>query len=249
MRNLKIVFSLLLIAFFTSCEEESQLALEPVQFTNDSCADCPKIAISYPRAIDDTKLGRSINTAIEEEIVGLLTFADSLDVTNLDEAIASFTNGYLELKEVYPTEAVDWEAKIDASVSYENNKVLSIQLDSYLFTGGAHGYASTQFLNFDKDKGEEIDTRAFFRDLREFKKFAETKFRDQEKIPQNAPINSTGFMFEQDSFYLPENIGLSPKGIVLLYNQYEVASYADGQIELIITYPEAKNHVTSKLKS
>jgi len=230
------------------CNDENQLVLEPVQHTNSKCKDCPDISITYPRVIENTQLGKTLNSGVEEEIIALLTFSDTLEVTSVEEAITSFTNGYEELKRVYPKEAIDWEARIEAEVSFENNKIISIQMDSYLFTGGAHGYASTQFLNFDKEKGIEIDTDAFFKDLLEFRNYAETKFRKQEKIPNEAPINSTGFMFEQDTFYLPENIGLTPKGIVLLYNQYEVASYADGQIELLISYKEAKNFLAKKIR-
>jgi hypothetical protein len=193
-------------------------------------------------------LGRTVNTGIQEEIIELLTFADSLEVTNLNEAVNSFNLGYSELKEVYPDETVPWEARINAEVSFENRRVLSIRMDSYLFTGGAHGYSATNFLNFDIEKGEKINTRELFRDLLAFRAFAEGKFRKQEKIPAEAPINSTGFMFELDTFYLPENIGLTPKGILLLYNQYEVASYADGQIQLLIPFKEAKKFVTPAMK-
>ncbi len=239
---------LLLLFIITACEEETTLVMEPVVYTNSPCASCPNVSIQYPKALEDTKLSRAINTAIEEEIIGLLTFADSLEVTNLDEAITSFTQGYAELKEVYPDETIPWEANIQAEVSFENRQVLSIKLDSYLFTGGAHGYAATRFLNFDMDKGQEIDTQTLFKDLLAFRSYAESKFRKQEEIPEEAPINSTGFMFELDTFYLPENIGLTPKGILLLYNQYEVASYADGQIELLIPFREAKKFVTPGMK-
>ncbi len=243
-----IALILLILFIITACEEETTLVMEPFVYTNASCASCPDVSIQYPKALEDTKLSRAINTAIEEEIIGLLTFADSLEVTNLEEAIASFSHGYAELKEVYPDETIPWEANIQADVSFENRRVLSIKLDSYLFTGGAHGYAATRFLNFDMNKGQEIDTQALFKDLLAFRSFAESKFRDQEKIPEKAPINSTGFMFELDSFYLPENIGLTPRGILLLYNQYEVASYADGQIEVLIPFREVKKFVTPGMK-
>ncbi|QBA65208.1 DUF3298 and DUF4163 domain-containing protein [Muriicola soli] len=248
MKFLKPLFVLSVVAVFTSCEEESALVMEPVVYTSAPCNSCPEISISYPRILEDTKLGRTVNDGIEAEIIELLTFADSLEVDNLNEAVNSFSLGYSELKEVYPDETVPWEANINAEVSFENRRVLSIKLDSYLFTGGAHGYSASNFLNFDIEKGEEINTRELFRDLLAFRSYAETKFREQEKIPADAPINSTGFMFERDTFYLPENIGLTPKGILLLYNQYEVASYADGQIQLLIPFKEAKKFVSPGMK-
>ncbi|MBT8280388.1 MAG: DUF3298 and DUF4163 domain-containing protein [Muriicola sp.] len=248
MKFLKPLFVLFVFVIFTSCEEESTLVMEPVVYTNAPCNSCPEISINYPRILEDTKLGRTVNSVIEAEIIELLTFADSLEVSNLNEAVNSFTLGYSELKEVYPDETVPWEANIDAEVSFENRRVLSIKLDSYLFTGGAHGYSASHFLNFDIEKGEEINTRELFRDLLAFRAYAETKFREKEKIPIDAPINSTGFMFDRDTFYLPENIGLTPKGILLLYNQYEVASYADGQIQLLIPFKEAKKFVSPGMK-
>ncbi len=240
---------LLPIFFLTlSCEEEANLAFEPIVYNNAPCTDCPEVSIQYPRVLEDTKIGRAVNTGIEEEIISLLTFSDSLEVTDLNEAVNSFTLGYSELKSVYPDETVPWEARIKAEVSFENRRVLSIRLDSYLFTGGAHGYTSTNFLNFDIEKGEKINTQELFEDLLAFHSYAEAAFREQEDIPKDAPINSTGFMFELDSFYLPANIGLTPKGILLLYNQYEVASYADGQIQLMIPFEEAKRFVTPRIK-
>ncbi|MEZ2413530.1 DUF3298 and DUF4163 domain-containing protein [Muriicola sp. E247] len=248
MKFFKALFILFLLPILISCEEESTLVMEPVVYTNAPCDNCPEITIQYPRILEDTKLGRTVNTGIQEEIIELLTFADSLEVTNLNEAVNSFNLGYSELKEVYPDETVPWEARINAEVSFENRRVLSIRMDSYLFTGGAHGYSATNFLNFDIEKGEKINTRELFSDLLAFRVYAEDKFREQEKIPTEAPINSTGFMFELDTFYLPENIGLTPKGILLLYNQYEVASYADGQIQLLIPFKEAKKFVTPAMK-
>ncbi len=244
----RFIFPFVLLFISVSCEEESNLVMEPIVYTNAPCDDCPEVSIEYPRVIEDTKIGRAVNTGIEEEIISLLTFSDSLEVTDINEAVNSFTMGYTELKSVYPDETVPWEARIKAAVSFENKRVLSVRLDSYLFTGGAHGYTSTNFLNFDIEKGEKINTQELFQDLLAFRSYAEEAFRKQENIPADAPINSTGFMFELDSFYLPANIGLTPNGILLLYNQYEVASYADGQIQLTIPFREAKQFITPGMK-
>ena len=56
-------------------------------------------------------------------------------------------------------------------------------------------------------------------------------------------------MFDGETFYLPENIGFTQEGIQLLYNQYEVASYADGPIVLTLSYKEVKDYLTVKIKA
>jgi hypothetical protein len=42
-------------------------------------------------------------------------------------------------------------------------------------------------------------------------------------------------------FHLPENIGYGDEGIILLYNVYEVASYAQGYTEFAIPYDIAES--------
>ena len=55
------------------------------------------------------------------------------------------------------------------------------------------------------------------------------------EIPEDKPINSTGFWFENNTFYLPESIGFTKENVILLYNQYEIASYSSGPVELEIS--------------
>ncbi|NNE76731.1 MAG: DUF3298 domain-containing protein, partial [Pricia sp.] len=110
-------------------------------------------------------------------------------------------------------------------------------------------YSSKRFLNFDKRKGRELENWQLFRNREDFQLFAERKFRNQEDIPLQGPINSTGFMFEKDSFYLPENIGFTKEGVKLLYNPYEVASYADGPIILTLPFKEVAPFLVTKTKS
>jgi hypothetical protein len=50
----------------------------------------------------------------------------------------------------------------------------------------------------------------------------------------------TDFFFGKD-FVLPENIGYNEEGLLLLYNTYEIASYAMGITEFTIPYSEINN--------
>ncbi|MDG1871842.1 MAG: RsiV family protein, partial [Flavobacterium sp.] len=85
-----------------------------------------------------------------------------------------------------------------------------------------------------------------FKNYKEFEAFAEKKFRFQFKIPANHGINATKFMFEDDKFQLPLNMFFTDKGLLLYYNRYEIASYADGPQELLLTYDELKGYLLFK---
>ena len=150
---------------------------------------------------------------------------------------------------MYPETIAPWEAKIDGSVVYEDKELLTLQLQSYVFTGGAHGYSAQRFLNFDKKRGVALENWQLFQNREAFEQFVETKFREQEAIPAEASINQTGLMFESDRFYLPENIGFTKEGVKLLYNPYEVASYADGPIVLTLPFNEVRPFLATETKS
>ncbi len=237
------------LLFLLNCKNEERLTIEPVHVTNKTCEGCPKVDIQIPKILNKSKIGRTVETALQEEIIFMLTFDEEIEAATIEDAIDSFVAGNAELKARYPDEDTPWEAKVNGEIAYEDHDILTVHLDSYIFTGGAHGYNSIRFLNFDKKKGSELENWQLFKSLPEFEKFAEKKFRAQEDIPEDGPINSTGLMFENDVFYLPENIGFSENGLELLYNQYEVASYADGPIELTIPFKELKEYLAFKIRS
>lgn len=240
---------LFLLVLLIGCKNENKLTFEPITIENEPCSNCPTVAIHLPKIIEQTKIAKTVNTALEEEIISLLLYDDEIEITSLKDALVSFKNGYIELQNLYEDETTGWEAKIDGNVTFEDDYLLTIELDSYLFTGGAHGYISKRFLNFSKKQGIELENWQLFKDEEDFRVFAESVFREKQQIPLDKPINHTGFMFEKDSFYLPENIGFTENGLKLLYNTYEVASYADGTIEILISYEEVKKYLAKKSTS
>lgn len=246
---MRVVIFLLVLCCLFACGHNTTMDFETLTIDSRQCRNCPQVKISLPEAQGKSKIANTVNNALAEEIISLLTFEDSLDVATLDEAIQSFKKGYERIQRLYPDETPGWKAEIFAEISFEDEHWLSIRLNTYTFTGGAHGYGSVRFLNFDKQKSAELESWELFRNRESFERYAEAKFRAQEKIPENKPINSTGFMFEEDRFYLPENIGLEAGGVKLLYNQYEVASYADGPIELVLPYSDVEQFLNYPGKS
>ena len=239
----------LIILVLAGCQKEDKLTFEPLTLLEQSCAECPEITIAIPRAKGSTKAAKTINTALREEIIELLHFDEDTVIVNLNDALASFENGFSEIRYLDTVKIAPWEANIKAEVVYEDKKVLTLQLDSYIFTGGAHGYTAKRFLNFDKRKGIELENWQLFQNRKNFQLYAEAKFREQEAIPTKASINETGFMFERDTFYLPKNIGFTQDGIKLLYNPYEVAAYADGPIVLTLPFKDVAPFLATKTKS
>ena len=247
MKNLPGI--LFLSILLLGCENESKLTFEIKQLKNGSCNDCPEIKITIPRALGETRIAEKINTVINEELIYTLKFEDSINVDSVEGAMQSFTESYQGFKKEFDDEIIGWEAQANGAISYESPLLVSVTLNTYTFTGGAHGYGATTFLNFDKGKSSELENYQLFKDLEGFITLAENKFREAQEIPKARKINATGFMFSGDVFHLPENLGFTEKGIQLIYNQYEVASYADGPIELLISFKEANQFLKEKYQA
>ncbi|MEX0289479.1 MAG: DUF4163 domain-containing protein [Flavobacteriaceae bacterium] len=241
--------NLILLLLLIGCKQSDKLTFEALNLSQNNCDQCPKITINLPKANKNLKIGEAINTALKEEIIAQLTFEEENEILEIQDAIRSFNSAYKNVNEMGDGELAAWEARIDAAITYEDPRMITIKMESYLFTGGAHGYGTSRFLNFNKQKGSEIEDWELFNDRNDFLRFAEHRFREQENIPEGEPINSTGYMFERGAFYLPENIGFTEKGIKLLYNEYEVASYADGPIEMTLPYKEVEKYLSGEIKS
>ena len=114
-------------------------------------------------------------------------------------------------------------------------------MNSEIFMGGAHGYRGLSFLNFDPGTGEVYSHQDIF--TPEFKDLVEKKFREEQSIPPEANINSTGFWFEDESFHLPSNIGFENNKVLLVYNAYEIAAYSAGDIYIEIPKEEIESYL------
>jgi hypothetical protein len=237
---MKRILPFLSILVLTACSEEPSASLTIREYGGADCENCPKVSIAIVEADGNSALGKSINTAVREEIIELLDFDEENQAADIPGAIEAFTRGFQTMQRDFPEEMTGWEARAEGVKSYEDPALLTIKLDTYVFTGGAHGYGATRYLNFDKATGEEVDGYELLKNPGEFSDYAEKIFRNQYNIPDDAPINSTGFMFEENRFRLPENIGLDAGNIVLHYNPYEAASYADGALILEIPLEQAR---------
>ncbi|MDP5230445.1 MAG: DUF3298 and DUF4163 domain-containing protein [Cellulophaga sp.] len=246
--KLKILF-LFLFCSALSCKNKEEAAYVPLKFESDTCVACASVAIEIFEFKKDTDLGKAVNDGLREEVVRQLNYEGDVKLASIDDAIAAFKAEFEALKNKYPEDTVEWEAIIKSDITFENDDVLTIKLDTYIFTGGAHGHSSLRFLNFNKKKNELFENWELFKEKDDFEHFAATKFRIQESIPQNSEINSTGFMFEGEIFYLPNNLGFTEKGLQLIYNQYEIASYADGPIMMTLPYDEINKYLKSPVKA
>lgn len=235
----KYSFLVFLFLLFTSCNKG--LSFDNETFEKKSTIpckiDCPQIIIEIPVAKNIPVVADSINKKLFLVIKEIVYFGEEpLKLNDYNKLATSFIASYEEMHKKFPSETFGWEAKIKGNIEFESEQILNIKLDHYTFTGGAHGYQGYRSLLFHPKTGKTIFCDQIFKNEKEFKAFAEKEFRNKYKIPEKANINATGLMFENDKFHLPQNIFYTEEGLLLYYNSYEAASYADGPKEILFPY-------------
>ena len=247
MKKYLLVTSLLFL--MAQCENELTFDNQTVtQKTSVACAtNCPEATITLPIAAGVPIVADSINKKVFSVLKQIIYFGEQpYTATNYKGLLSSFIQSYEKLHADFPKDTFGWEAKVDGRITYQSENILNIEINHYTYTGGAHGYQGLRSLVFDPNTGKEILIKNLFKDRGAFKIFAEKKFRAKYKIPTGQPINTTGLMFENDQFHLPQNIFYTDKGLLLYYNSYEIASYADGAKELFFSYKEVAPYLNKQ---
>ena len=243
-----IIYTLLL---FSAAQCSNELVFEEESFqkkTTMPCKEnCPSISVKIPVANAVPVVADSINKKVFSVMKEIIYFGEKpYTATDYNGLLASFIDSYEKLQKEFPNDKFGWEADIEGNVKYQSDAVLNIEIKHYTYTGGAHGYQGLRSLLFDPNTGETISNEELFHNKLDFKAFAEKKFRAKYKIPANKSINATGLMFEKEKFQLPQNIFYTDKGLLLYYNSYEAASYADGPKELLLPYTEVNDYLAVK---
>lgn len=224
-----------------NCEEENSI--------------CITIEVDLPIA-NEGRVGvaQTINTTIQTFLVKTLDFgeAEASKNINIDTAIANIIKEFGIARKENPEGYPFWKFTIGASITYQDEKLVSIRFDTYANTGGAHPNGWMDFLNFDTQTGKLLDNSDLIKDKKGLTILAEKKFRAYHKLEPNINLADAGFEFqylhtkgteepkEEDIgvFALPKVIGIDKDKLILCYNSYDIAAYVVGPTILEIPLSE-----------
>lgn len=237
---MKRTFYLIVISvILSSCDSE----FKPATFETTSIDNSFEASISliYDKAEGHTELSNTINKEIETAIVSSLNSSE--EELDLNTALINFNTEFVNFKTDFP-EAADpkWELYIETELSYQSENLISIAINTYEFKGGAHGSDKIMFLNLDAQTGTVLKHNELIKNASGFKYLAE-KYLKKSLKTEETDLKMEDLFFGKP-FQLPENIGFSEDGLILLYNVYEIASYNQGYTEFIIPFEEAEAYLT-----
>lgn len=175
------------------------------------------------------------------EQVKQLIFTGEIEKSNYatyDEYLNAFIDESVEAnaeEEEYPR---SWSQDITVRIEpqYAGTQTLSLSLFSDSYTGGAHPNSSLIYVNYDVFSRKIIKLSDLINPIMmaRLTYIASTIFRKQEGLSPTEPLEN--YFFENQKFSLNTNFLITKKGLLFFYNPYEIRSYAEGPMELLVPY-------------
>ena len=113
-----------------------------------------------------------------------------------------------------------------------NSDIISFYIDYYQFSGGAHGITNRIAYNIEKSSGNEMQLKDIFKDNYNYKDIINKEISRQiSKDPDRYFTGKDGFngIGDNQNFYIKNN------KVVIYFGLYEIAPYAAGISEFIIS--------------
>lgn len=131
-----------------------------------------------------------------------------------------------------------YEAYSDYQVTYNKNNLISIPINFYEFTGGAHGLGTLKSYNYNLETGEELKLKDIFKEGVEYKeivnKFIKNKIEKDKDLYFQGEGGFKGIGDNQE-FYIDD------EGIIIYFQRYEIAPYYVGIPKFKISFDEFKD--------
>lgn len=226
----------------------------------DSVIAFPKKGAESPKARTSYTLPLLVSKNISSEawftaqLKQLLDIHESQLSVGVQNKMDSFLKSYQDdlgtwdstMNEEMLSPSWNYEQSVQFSIAYNAHQMITLSQNYYDYLGGAHGNYNTLFTNLDLQLQKTWKlSDVLHADSTTLQQLLETTFRKEYRIPAPKPLTELLFdstLATTDNFYICE------KGLKFLYNPYEIASYADGQITIFIPYTQLKNYLTEAFK-
>lgn len=208
--------------------------------------NCPEIEIKYLKTnhnwINDITNERINNLVVNSkptESAPITTKSNQVDVKS---AIDSFVmSQFADLPE---DSVFVYNLVVKPEYLGHVNDFEMFEIDSYVFTGGAHGMPYSEYLVFDQKTKKQIQLVDMLQSGKKsrFKALAYNAYKDWVKT-----VDKDVASYEKNwPFTLSDNVTLTDKGIDIRYQHYSIGPYAYGMPVLSIPYSKLGGIIKSQ---
>jgi hypothetical protein len=131
-----------------------------------------------------------------------------------------------------------YSAYLVYTVTMNQDCAFSYFYDNYTFTGGAHGITVRKSKTYNVKKARETNSWDFFSSAKKGQKIVleEILLQAEQNLEQNPGIYFDNYKMLIRKNFSTENFFLTPEGIVIYFNQYDIAPYSTGIVEFLVPY-------------
>lgn len=131
-----------------------------------------------------------------------------------------------------------YEAVVNYTVTYNQNCVLSLYFDQYEYTGGAHGLTVRTSDTWNLPQSKMIELPDMFPGRTNYKEYITWTIDKQieQKISQESWMYFDNYVQLVNENFKVNNFYLTEEGVVIYFQQYDIAPYASGIPTFVIPY-------------
>lgn len=243
---IKISTIVLLSVFLFSCSINEQPEFDEVEYHKNigDCNNeiCVNIELEYLLMKGNSEVAKNFNHLIEQFIFYKMASSESFTELTPEEYVQDIIDEFKSFKAEFPeANTGGYEQTTNSELSWSDEKLISVELLTSMYSGGAHPSYQDEYLNVDPKTGNTLDILSFITDIKGFEKIVEEKLRKKLGMEEDDKWEDFTFVNE---FTLPINMGMTEKGLRLIYNEYEILPYSEGMTEILISREELEKFTT-----
>ncbi|WP_077198381.1 DUF3298 and DUF4163 domain-containing protein [Thermosipho affectus] len=185
-------------------------SIQYVEFSSTLDNEIWRLNVKYPMFFDVE------NFAVEKYINDMIYN----DIYNYIRNLYDFLNYSYHDAKKYDIQYRPGNVVVNYKVTYLKDNIISLVIDYYEYTGGAHGNTKRKAYNFDITKGKllklhDVVTRDSIEKMLKY-------INNQIKLDKKRYFQTLLDELPSEQFYFTN------KGLVVYFNQYEIAPYSSG---------------------
>lgn len=244
-----------LVVYLTACNHRgpASLALERYRYELPDTSRCDTtqnqgvdLEVAYFLLKENTDVARRINDSLRQFSIGsIVSWLDSSTVasypdarTDLVTAATLFAAEYASMRHDMGGLTGCWELQTRIDTTHATAHALTVKVETFAYTGGAHPNSNLSFYTFDRQTGRLLILTDLFADTTALAGVVEKAFRKQQGLLPQYDLEERGYFLRDGKFFLPANIGFGRDGMIFYYNPYEIAAYALGPIAVTVPYEQ-----------
>ncbi|MBF5055778.1 hypothetical protein Y5W_01072 [Alcanivorax sp. 521-1] len=177
----------------------------------------------------------ALNRAVRERLTSQLVVSGEEPAT--PDSLEAAAEQFLATATSTGDEGPAWELSGGTQQVGRWKNLVTVAINSYEFTGGAHGMPITQWLNWDLAEGRPVTLGNLVETGREQAFWNAARAAHDRWLNREAPADDNTFQ-DDWPFQQTDSFRLTRKGVVLHYDVYSIAPYSMGQPEFTLPWDE-----------